>query len=132
MFNFIDFNKLIEFYNVVTGAGLTPERWFKELGLRILHLQRALLLISGPDIYWDPRIHDDNPERFYEPLPTGPCLGKSLSRDEVRECVRKYYELVGYDEFGIPKSDVLKSLGLDDVDEKLNDVRARVKSSQVN
>ena len=132
MFNFIDFNKLIEFYNVVTGAGLTPDRWFKELGLRILHLQRALLLISGPDIYWDPRIHDDNPERFYEPLPTGPCLGKSLSRDEVRECVRKYYELVGYDEFGIPKSDVLKSLGLDDVDEKLNDVRARVKSSQVN
>ncbi|MEM2386657.1 MAG: aldehyde ferredoxin oxidoreductase C-terminal domain-containing protein, partial [Candidatus Bathyarchaeia archaeon] len=78
---------------------------------------------GGPDLKWKPEIHDDNPPRFYEPLPSGPFKGETVEKARFDKEKRKYYELVGWDERGIPKSDVLRRLGLDDVDRALEKLR---------
>ncbi len=112
-----------DFYNAVTGQEMTREKWSKNGGLKTLQIQRALLLLGGPDLKWNPAVHDDNPQRFYEPLPSGPYKGKSADRSRVRDCVQKYYGTIGWDEKGIPKSGTLKKLGLRDVDIALRNLR---------
>jgi aldehyde:ferredoxin oxidoreductase len=116
-------NFKFDFYNAVTGLELTREGWAKGGGLKTLQIQRALLLLGGPDLKWDPRIHDDNPARFYEPLPSGPYKGKAADRTSVRENVQKYYQEAGWDENGVPKSETLKKLKLEDVDKALRKLR---------
>jgi len=114
---------LWDFYRAVTGWDTTVEQWNTELGHRITDIQRAAELLGGPDIKWDPKIDDDNPPRYYEPLPSGPHKGKTTDREVVKEMKKKYYEAIGWDENGIPKSSVLKKLGLEDVDKVLNKLR---------
>jgi aldehyde:ferredoxin oxidoreductase len=68
-------------------------------------------------------MHDDNPSRFYEPLPSGPHKGKAADKTTVKKDVKKYYEAVGWDENGIPKAETLKKLGLQDVSRALEKLR---------
>jgi len=112
-----------DFYEAVTGLELTREEWCNTKALKILQLQRAMLLLGGPDLKWSPKIHDENPSRFYEPLPSGPYKGKTTDRAAVEEYKSRYYEAVGWDENGIPKSVTLRKLGLNDVDEALEKLR---------
>jgi len=112
-----------DFYKAVTGIELTPEEWYNNKALRILQLQRAMLLLGGPDLRWNPRIHDVNPSRFYEPLPSGPYKGKTTDKSKVEEEKRRYYEDAGWDENGIPHSETLKKLGLQDVGKALEKLR---------
>lgn len=109
-----------DFYKAVTGVELTEENWFNLKALRIINLQRAMLLLGGPDAKWNPKIHDDNPQRFYEPLPSGPFKEKTLDRAKVEGKKQEYYRTVGWDENGIPKTDILLNLGLNDVDKALH------------
>jgi len=108
-----------DFFKAVTGWEIGPDDWYETTGRRILHLQRALLLLGGPDLKWNPKIHDDNPPRFYEPLPSGPYTGKKVDRAKFEDSKKEYYEEVGWDENGIPKSEALKKLGLEEVDRTL-------------
>ena len=119
----IDMELIWDYYRAITGWATTREEWNRTLGHRIIHIQRAALLLGGPDIVWDPKIHDDNPSRFYEPLPSGPYKGKTTDRKTVEEMKKQYYEAIGWDENGIPKSEVLKKLGLEDVDKALEKLR---------
>jgi aldehyde:ferredoxin oxidoreductase len=116
-------NLKFDFYNAVTGLELTRQKWGKGGGLKTLQIQRALLLLGGPDLKWNPKVHDDNPSRFYEPLPSGPYKGKAADRTSVRESVQKYYEEIGWDENGVPKSETLEKLELGDVDKALRKLR---------
>jgi len=116
-------NVRFDFYKAVTGLELTREEWCSTKALRILQLQRAMLLLGGPDLKWNSKIHDDNPMRFYEPLPSGPYKGKIIDRAAVEEYKDRYYEAVGWDENGIPKSEVLRRLELTDVDMALEKLR---------
>jgi len=59
-----------------------------------------------------------NPERFYEPLPSGPHKGKTKLRADVDRDVKEYYRQIGWDERGIPTSEELRRLGLQSVDKK--------------
>ncbi len=116
-------NLKFDFYNAITGLELTREEWAKGGGLKTLQIQRALLLLGGPDLTWNPKVDDDNPRRFYEPLPSGPYKGKAADRSKVKKSVQEYYEAAGWDENGIPKSATLKKLGLADVDKALTELR---------
>ncbi len=116
-------NVRFEFYQAVTGLELTRKDWCLTKALRILQLQRAMLLLGGPDLRWDPKTHDDNPPRFYEPLPSGPYKGKVADKAAVEKYKKRYYEAVGWDKDGIPTSKILKELGLRDVDKALESVR---------
>ncbi|MGQ9506392.1 MAG: aldehyde ferredoxin oxidoreductase C-terminal domain-containing protein, partial [Candidatus Bathycorpusculaceae bacterium] len=116
-------NLKFEFYKAVTGIELTQEEWLNPKALRILQLQRAMLLLGGPDLKWNPKIHDANPPRFYEPLPSGPYKGKTVGKAEVEKEIAKYYDAVGWDKNGIPKTETLRKIGLDDVDKALEKLR---------
>jgi aldehyde:ferredoxin oxidoreductase len=116
-------NLKFEFYTAVTGLKLTREEWCSSKALKVLQLQRAMLLLGGPDLKWDPKIHDANPPRFYEPLPSGPYKGKAADKSAVDDYKRRYYKAAGWDENGIPKSEILRKLELDDVDKALERFR---------
>ena len=103
---------LIDFLNAVTGWDVTLEEWNNAIKKRILNVQRILLLLGGPDARWDPRRDDDQPPRFYEPLPSGPYKGAKIDREEVEAEKKKYYQRLGWDEQGIPKKEELERLGL--------------------
>ncbi len=120
------FERILEFGNAVTGFDLTPEKWFNEAGLRIIHLQRILLLLGGPDVYWDPRKDDDNPPRFYEPLPSGPVKGKAPTKDDIRGKLKQYYQEIGYDENGIPKEEVLEELDIGEAKREVKRIKRRL------
>ncbi len=113
------------FLRAVTGWNTTDEDWKTTLGPRIVHIQRAAELIGGPDVNWRPPKDDDNPKRFYEPLPSGPYKGQTTDREFVDQRRLEYYEAIGWDKNGIPKPDVLKKLGLQDVDKALDKVRGK-------
>lgn len=116
-------NVRFEFYEAVTGVELTRKEWCFSKALKVLQLQRAMLLLGGPDLKWLPRVHDENPPRFYEPLPSGPYKGKAASKAGVKRYKERYYRAVGWDRNGVPMSTVLKKLGLQDVDRALNKLR---------
>jgi aldehyde:ferredoxin oxidoreductase len=116
-------NLLWDLLESVTGWKITPEEWYNTSARRILHIQRAALLLGGPDIRWNPKIHDDVPKRWYEPLSKGPFSGKTVDGKRMRESINEYYRAVGWDENGVPTSEELRRLGLDDVDEKLEEIR---------
>jgi len=112
-----------DFYKAVTGIELTQKEWLNPKALRILQLQRVMLLLGGPDLRWNPKIHDDNPPRFYEPLPSGPYKGKTTDKSKVEKAKQRYYKAVGWDANGIPKTEVLKKLGLQDAAKALEKLR---------
>jgi len=114
---------LSKFYEAITGWKLDRELWSKKHGRRIVQIQRALLLLGGPDIRWDPLKDDDNPPRWYDPLPSGPKKGSAPDRKECMRMRSEYYKMMGWDENGIPTSEELKSLGLEQVDKILQKLR---------
>ncbi|MEM1586765.1 MAG: aldehyde ferredoxin oxidoreductase C-terminal domain-containing protein [Candidatus Bathyarchaeia archaeon] len=118
-----NWEKMWGLLEAVTGWKITPEEWFNFMARRIIHIQRAMLLLGGPDLKWDPRVHDDVPSRWYEPLSKGPCSGKALEKNRIQEEVKEYYRIVGWDENGIPTSEELKRLGLEDVDKRMEPLR---------
>ncbi|MBS7620211.1 aldehyde ferredoxin oxidoreductase [Candidatus Bathyarchaeota archaeon] len=109
---------VIEFYSAVTGWRLTEKEWYREKALRILQIQRAMLLLGGPDASWRSEIDDENPQRFWEPLPSGPFKGKTVDRQKFESDRARYYTLVGWDEKGLPKPETLRRLGLGSVEAK--------------
>jgi aldehyde:ferredoxin oxidoreductase len=115
----LDEDLIFEFLEAVTGWEITREEWYKNKGLRILQIQRAMLLLGGTDAKWNPEKDDENPSRFYEPLPTGPYAGKTTDRKAFEDSKQEYYEAVGWDKRGIPRPEMLRGLGLQDVEEKL-------------
>jgi aldehyde:ferredoxin oxidoreductase len=120
-FGIEDIEKL-NFFEAVTGWKLTEKEWYKEKALRILHLQRAMLLLGGPDAKWRPKLDDDNPPRFWEPLPSGPYKGKTLDRKMFEKSRLEYFRTAGWDENGVPRPKTLRRLGLEDVEAKLKKV----------
>jgi len=117
-----------EFFRAVTGWDITMEEWNSVMAPRMLTIQRTLLLIGGPDVKWDPRVDDDNPPRFYEPLPSGPKAGQAADRKEVERRKKEWFNYLGWDELGIPTSETLRKLGLEDLDKALEPIRERYKA----
>jgi aldehyde:ferredoxin oxidoreductase len=118
-------NLRFDFYKAVTGLTLTRKEWYSKKGLKTLQLQRAMLLLGGSDVSWNPKVHDDNPPRYYEPLPSGPYKGQTVDKNKVGKERKRYYKAVGWDENGIPTTKALRNLGLEDVDEVLEKLRLR-------
>ncbi|MBL7169292.1 aldehyde ferredoxin oxidoreductase, partial [Candidatus Bathyarchaeota archaeon] len=116
-------NVIWRYLKVVTGWELSQEDWINVNGRRIVHIQRAAILLGGPDVIWDPDIDDDNPPRWYEPLPSGPFEGSAPDRATLMEERKTAYSDMGWDSRGIPSSEELQKLGLHDVDKVLEQLR---------
>jgi len=111
------------FVKAITGWPMTIETWRKETGPRIVTLQRALLLLGGPDQKWEPIKDDDNPPRFYEPLPSGPYKGQTTNKKRVTDKLNIYFETLGWDERGIPTKETLKRLDLIELELQMKKLR---------
>jgi aldehyde:ferredoxin oxidoreductase len=105
-----------DFAKAVTGFPITLHSWRTVNGPRIITLQKALLLIGGPDVTWEPVKDDENPPRFYEPLPSGPYKGMVTDRERVDIRTAAYFETLGWDERGVPRKETLVKLGLADLE----------------
>ena len=114
------------FITAVTGWKITEKSWINTVGRRILHIQRTLLLLGGPDLRWTPLKHDDVPSRWYTPLGVGPYKGKAVNRGRFDEDRKEYFEAVGWDENGIPTSAELKRLRLYNADKRLEEIRKNI------
>jgi len=108
-----------DFFSAVTGWLNLRQEWYEANAPRILQLQRAMLLLGGPDLKWKANQDDDNPPRFYEPLPNGPHKGKTVNRKLFEEQKQEYYEAMGWDKNGLPKPETLRKLELGSVEAKL-------------
>jgi len=112
LFNITEQEEMIEMLNSVTGFDISKEEFFDEIAVRALTIQRMALLIGGPDVKWVPGKDDDNPPRFYEPLPTGPHKGSKVDRDKFLEMRWEYFSMLGWDENGVPTEKTLEKLNL--------------------
>ena len=79
--------------------------------------------MGGPDVTWRPVVDDDNPPRFYEPLPSGPYEGKTTNKELVEQKRQTYFETLGWDERGIPRKETLEKLGLNDLEPMMKKLR---------
>ena len=114
---------IFDFAKAVTGYPMTIESWRRVTGPRIVTLQRALLLLGGPDVAWEPVDDDENPPRFYEPLPSGPWKGRTTDRELVGRKRAAYFEILGWDERGIPTRETLDMLGLGELEHAMSSLR---------
>jgi len=112
-----------EMLRAITGWNITADDWNNEIGLRMLAIQRTALLVGGPDLKWNPDLDDENPPRFYEPLPSGPAKGRTTDRARMQEDKKKYYATLGWDARGIPTSETLKRLGIENLEKTLASMR---------
>ncbi len=109
-----------KFYTAVTGVETTLEELLKRSEM-IWNLTRAISVRRGL------RNQDWLPRRvFEEPTPSGPYKGAKLDEEKFKEMVKKYYELRGWDEEGVPTPEKLRELGLEDVAEEI----AKIKQAQ--
>lgn len=115
-----------EMLRAITGWDITMDEWNTTLGPRMLTIQRTMLLLGGPDLFWNPKTDDENPPRFYEPLPSGPEAGRTTNREEVMAEKKKYFEGLGWDEYGIPKPETLKKFGLEKLEAAVERIKGRI------
>jgi aldehyde:ferredoxin oxidoreductase len=116
-------NIQFDFAKAVTGFPISVESWRKENGPRIVTLQKVLLMIGGPDVVWEPLKDDDNPPRFYEPLPSGPMKGKTTDHKLVEDRLQSYFKTLGWDSRGIPTKETLKRLDLAEAESQMRKLR---------
>ena len=63
-------------------------------------------------------------DRLFEPLESGPLLGKAITQKEFEELLTMHYEATGWDpKEGVPKTGKLGELNLFWLDENLKDKR---------
>jgi aldehyde:ferredoxin oxidoreductase len=114
---------IFDFAKAVTGYDISIDIWRRVHGPRITTLQRILLLLGGPDVVWEPVIDDENPARFYEPLPTGPHKGRTTDRELVERRRPIYFETLGWDERGVPTKETLDKLDLASLEKSVAKLR---------
>ena len=103
---------VFDYAKAITGYDMSIDSWRRVNGPRIVTLQKALLLLGGPDVTWEPVKDDENPDRFYEPLPSGPYKGRVTDRELVKRRRTAYFDTLGWDKRGIPTKEALMRLDL--------------------
>lgn len=107
---------IFAFAKAITGFPITVKSWRESNGPRIVTLQRALLMLGGPNVKWEPITDDENPPRFYDPLPNGPYKGRKTDKSLVETKRQSYFQTLGWDNRGIPTTETLEKLGLKDLE----------------
>lgn len=114
-------DKAAQVTEAVAGFHFTGDSMF-EVGERIVNLERTYLVREGIT-----RKDDYLPERFLnEPAPNGNSKGAVF---EMEPMLNEYYAERGWNSNGIPESDTLRRLGLEDAirDLKLNETDSKRK-----
>ncbi|HAE41446.1 MAG TPA: aldehyde ferredoxin oxidoreductase [Clostridiales bacterium] len=99
-------DKFLDLLNLATGWDVDVEEAM-EVGERGINLARIINYEMGVN-----ESTEDLPERLYQPLENGASKGKALDKDAFHDMKKSYYELMGWDESGKPKEEILKKMGL--------------------
>ena len=100
-------NDLVDYVNAVTGWDTSLWELMKA-GERHSHMSRIFNLREGFTA------RDDKlPDRFFQPLEGGPLDGKKLDFQEFQQALKTYYQMMGWDENGIPLKGKLQELELE-------------------
>jgi aldehyde:ferredoxin oxidoreductase len=101
-----DHARVRDLVRAATGWDVTIEG-LMEVGERAIHLTRAFNVLSGLTI------EDDRlPKRFFEPFRSGPLKGVAIREEELRDALRTYYAMIGWDEEGVPRPETLDALDI--------------------
>ena len=110
---FFAFSTILELTNALTGLELDYQEMLR-IGERNYAIRR---LVAGQDGY---RMDgDDLPQRLKEPLGNGVCAGEEIQDAMLRNAIKEYYELRGFDEAG-PTDARLQQLGLGELAGRLH------------
>lgn len=99
-------DKFLDLLSLATGWDVDVEEAM-EVGERGINLARIINYEMGVN-----ESTEDLPERLYQPLENGASKGKALDKDAFHDMKKSYYELMGWDESGKPKEEILKKMGL--------------------
>lgn len=104
------FSQIIDIIRAATGwADYSLYEWM-ESGERALNLARLFNLREGFSA-----ADDWLPQRSFEPPINGALKNQAVRADELREAIRLYYSMMGWDpETGVPTEGKLRELGLDE------------------
>lgn len=97
---------VIELMKAVTGWDTSLWEIMKA-GERAINMSRLFNLRVG-------FTHEDDtlPERLFQPLENGKLKGVSISKEEFNEALSLYYDMMGWDEKGVPRKGKLLELNL--------------------
>jgi aldehyde:ferredoxin oxidoreductase len=102
--------ELAKLFSAATGWRITAKEML-EMGERIHNIEKAFNVREGMT-----RKDDWPPERFFEPVKSGPGSGEHLDKEKLEKLLDEYYMLRGWNpETGIPTKLKLKELGLKEV-----------------
>ncbi len=98
---------LVDFARATTGWDVTVEDLMK-LGARRVDMMRVFNIRHGVGPEEDKLSH-----RMFKALTGGPTDGMKLDEEEISRAVKRYYEMAGWDEDGVPRLETLRKIGLD-------------------
>jgi len=107
MFQPYSTQQVSELVNGATGWNTSVYELMK-VGERALNLARIFNIREGLTAE-DDRI----PDRFYEVFTSGPLAGKAIGQENMRNAIKIYYTMAGWDENGVPTAAKLQELGID-------------------
>jgi aldehyde:ferredoxin oxidoreductase len=108
--NLIGFEELAKLIYLNTGLEVKPEEIW-DIADRAYTIERLFNIREGLK-----RADDWLVDRYFdEPTPIGLPIArdKSLDRGKFKQMIDEYYELHGWDEYGVPRPETLQKLGLD-------------------
>jgi aldehyde:ferredoxin oxidoreductase len=100
-------NYLVNYANAVTGWNTSLWELMK-VGERHTNMARIFNLREGLTSK-----DDSLPNRFFQPLEGGPLEGKKIDPQELQLALKTYYEMMGWNEAGIPLRGKLEELSLE-------------------
>lgn len=107
-------SELAELLAAATGRTLSVSQ-LTLIGERIHNIEKAFNAREGMT-----RKDDYPPQRFFEPIPSGPGKGDCWDRENFDTLLDEYYTLRGWDtETGLPRRSTLRRLGLQAVADEL-------------
>jgi aldehyde:ferredoxin oxidoreductase len=99
-------NHLVDVVNAVTG-------WNSSLLELMLSSERSITLAKEFNLREGTTELDDRlPNRFFEPLESGPRKGAKISENDLRQAIRTYYRMMGWDDAGKPETAKLLDLNI--------------------
>ncbi len=112
-------HQLVEGTQAITGWEISFHEIMK-YGERRINMFRTFNIREESDLdrFW-------LPERMFEPMRSGPREGYRVDREALRDAIRKYFEIVNWDEKGFPRPMKLVELDLDWMNPILDPYRAR-------
>lgn len=108
-YRMISIEQLVDVVNYITGWDMSTWEAIK-IGEKAIQLSRMFNIKHGLSAK-----DDVLPNRLFEPLENGAHEGHAIDRDAFNNAVHRYYEMMGWDQYGKPTKGKFIELGIEDL-----------------